>query len=393
MKKEEAMKCYYYISYYQDKIYKYNKELKYMINKVLKPRNLFALLVICSFISIVICLLLAIRDIDNLSAKTVIYENKKYAKRLPNALIIGSRKCGTRALMQFLKLNKYAKLAVKESHFFNNDTNFKRGIDWYLDRMPYSRLGDMTIEKTPAYFVTKKSIERIKSIYSEQSGSLKLVLVVRNPTIRVISDFSQLAEARILKNLARVKLNLSKSINLTLEENKLWEDEARLFQKLILTKTNNINTKHKLIIHGIYAEHIRHWLNGFNRNKIHLVDGENLIRDPYIEMKKLESFLGLPSMISKKDFVFVKQKGFYCCLLKVEGKEKSESKAMNDSLSNITGEKLKKLECLGAKKGRRHIDVSEELVTKLNKFYLKYNKMFEIITNRSFNWYQDTLLI
>lgn len=50
-------------------------------------------------------------------------------KRFPQAIIIGVKKAGTRALLEFLRLNPAIKAPGPEVHFF--DKNFDKGFGWY----------------------------------------------------------------------------------------------------------------------------------------------------------------------------------------------------------------------------------------------------------------------
>lgn len=69
-------------------------------------------------------------------------------------LIIGVRKCGTRALLEMLYLHPRIQKAAGEVHFFDRDENYLRGLEWYRKKMPHSFRGQITIEKSPSYFVT-----------------------------------------------------------------------------------------------------------------------------------------------------------------------------------------------------------------------------------------------
>ena len=75
-------------------------------------------------------------------------------RRLPQAIIIGVRKCGTRALLEMLALHPRVQKAAGEVHFFDRDENYRRGLEWYRRKMPHSFRGQITIEKSPSYFVT-----------------------------------------------------------------------------------------------------------------------------------------------------------------------------------------------------------------------------------------------
>ncbi|KHN76078.1 Heparan sulfate glucosamine 3-O-sulfotransferase 6 [Toxocara canis] len=50
-------------------------------------------------------------------------------RRFPQAIIIGVKKAGTRALLEFLRLNPAIKAPGPEVHFF--DRNFDKGFEWY----------------------------------------------------------------------------------------------------------------------------------------------------------------------------------------------------------------------------------------------------------------------
>ena len=59
-------------------------------------------------------------------------------RRLPGAIIIGVRKCGTRALIEMLNLHPDIRKRDAEVHFFDNDDRYRNGLEWYRKRMPYS---------------------------------------------------------------------------------------------------------------------------------------------------------------------------------------------------------------------------------------------------------------
>jgi hypothetical protein len=50
-------------------------------------------------------------------------------KKLPQAIIIGAKKCGTRALLKFIGAHPNVSTAGAEVHFF--DRFYHMGLDWY----------------------------------------------------------------------------------------------------------------------------------------------------------------------------------------------------------------------------------------------------------------------
>lgn len=51
------------------------------------------------------------------------------SKKLPQALIIGVKKGGTRALLEFLRVHPDIRAVGAEPHFF--DRNYENGLEWY----------------------------------------------------------------------------------------------------------------------------------------------------------------------------------------------------------------------------------------------------------------------
>uniref|UniRef100_T1JBS9 Sulfotransferase domain-containing protein n=1 Tax=Strigamia maritima TaxID=126957 RepID=T1JBS9_STRMM len=55
--------------------------------------------------------------------------NVTATRRLPQALIIGVKKGGTRALLEFIRLHPDVRAVGPETHFF--DRHYHRGLEWY----------------------------------------------------------------------------------------------------------------------------------------------------------------------------------------------------------------------------------------------------------------------
>ena len=66
-----------------------------------------------------------------------------FQRRLPQCIIIGSRKSGTRALLRFLSAHPRMAVNHEEMHFFDRDENYARGLEWYRSSMPLSIPGTL----------------------------------------------------------------------------------------------------------------------------------------------------------------------------------------------------------------------------------------------------------
>ena len=169
-------------------------------------------------------------------------EEGENRKRLPNAIIIGVKKGGTRALLEILKIHPSIRASSSEVHFFDRDENYEQGLEWYRQQMPTSLPGQITIEKSPSYFITPKVPERVYRM----SKSVKLIAIVRDPTRRAISDYTQ--------SLGR-------------------KPDNPPFEEMAIKDNGEVDEDWSKIAFGRYAEHLALWLKYFPVSQIHFVSG------------------------------------------------------------------------------------------------------------------------
>lgn len=253
-------------------------------------------------------------------------------KRLPKSLIIGVKKAGTRALLEFLRLHPDVRATGPETHFF--DRHYRRGIEWYRRQMPPSLPDQITMEKTPSYFVTSQVPPRIRSM----SPEVRLLVVVRDPVTRALSDYAQTASKR--------------------------PNSTPSFESLAF-HGDEVDSGWSAIRIGLYADHLSRWLDHFPARRIHVVSGEELVRDPAQEMALVQDFLGLHRLVSRDHFYFNRTKGFPC-LKKSEGSGNPH--------------------CLGKTKGRAHPRLAEIHMRRLRSFFEPHNQRFYRMVGRDFHW-------
>nr|XP_023472372.1 heparan sulfate glucosamine 3-O-sulfotransferase 6 isoform X2 [Equus caballus] len=244
-------------------------------------------------------------------------------RRFPQALIVGVKKGGTRALLEFLRLHPDVRALGSEPHFF--DSNL----------MPRTLDGQITMEKTPSYFVTREAPGRIHGM----SPDTKLIVVVRNPVTRAISDYAQ---------------TLSKTPGLP-------SFHALAFRHGL----GAVDTAWSAVRIGLYAQHLEHWLRYFPLSRFLFVSGERLVSQPAAELGRVQDFLGLRRVVTDKHFYFNATKGFPC-LRKAQGSRRPR--------------------CLGGSKGRPHPRVPEAVVRRLRDFYRPFNRKFYQMTGQDFGW-------
>lgn len=66
---------------------------------------------------------------EGTASATGAYNGTTERKKLPQAIIIGVKKGGTRALLEFLRVHPDIRAVGAEPHFF--DRNYDKGLEWY----------------------------------------------------------------------------------------------------------------------------------------------------------------------------------------------------------------------------------------------------------------------
>ena len=174
----------------------------------------------------------------------------------------------------------------------------------------------------------------------------------------IILITSILLLSRFVSDLMQFHLG-RRNVSLLKGEESLPED--RIFDR---TLPSDIHPTNKLVLTGMYAIHLHHWLKFFPKEQFHFVDGDILVRRPWEELEKLEDFLGVPNEITEERFFFNATKGFYC----VKTEDPSVESCMNET------------------KGRRHPKIPDELYKRLKSFYKPWNIMFYKLSGIVFDW-------
>uniref|UniRef100_A0A182RDU0 Sulfotransfer_1 domain-containing protein n=4 Tax=Cellia TaxID=44534 RepID=A0A182RDU0_ANOFN len=248
-----------------------------------------------------------------------------------------------------LYLHPRIQKAAGEVHFFDRDENYLRGLEWYRKKMPHSFRGQITIEKSPSYFVTPEVPERVRAM----NASIKLLLIVREPVTRAISDYTQLRS-----HAATATLPQQQSLSST-------SPLSRSFEELAILPNGTVNEAYRPLAISQYHVHVHRWLEVFPREQLLVVNGDQLIDDPVSQLRRIEDFLGIEPRIGSNNFYFNETKGFYC-------------------LRNETGDK-----CLRETKGRKHPRVDPVVISKLRKFFVEHNQKFYELVGEDLGWPEE----
>jgi len=210
--------------------------------------------------------------------------------------------------------------------------------------MPVTHDGQLTVEKTPSYLITRNVARRVR----QMSKSVRLIVVVRDPVTRALSDYTQASAKRhrttpTFEQLAFVETSGGGNV------------------------TTTVNTSWRAIQIGLYAIHVSHWLAEFSVDQLHFVSGERLVADAAGVLTDVQHFLGLRRLVTDKHFRFNREKGFPCIVRDPQ---------------RVPEE----VHCLGKTKGRRHPNIEAGALKRLRDFYRPHNEDLYRLTNINFEW-------
>lgn len=152
---------------------------------------------------------------------------------------------------------------VKEINFFSH--HYDHGFQWYERHFAPSDRTQIRGEISPSYFYEPAVPERI----ARYAPTVKLLLVLRDPVERAISNHKH-------------------------------EVRERHFMGPDLDFESGLANNPTYVEQGLYATHLRRWLQFFPREQIHIVLFEDVVNDPMRVAIGVFRFLGIDeSHVSK----------------------------------------------------------------------------------------------
>lgn len=104
---------------------------------------------------------------------------------VPNFLIVGVMKAGTTTLAYYLNQHPDVFLPDREIHFFDNDKNYARGIQWYEGHFVQACAEQIVGEKTPTTPTSPSFLNESPEICQRRNcfGFFEILLTGRIQTI------------------------------------------------------------------------------------------------------------------------------------------------------------------------------------------------------------------
>lgn len=190
----------------------------------------------------------------------------------PNLFIIGAAKAGTTVLYDYLRQHPEIFLTKeKEPHFFDNDSNYIMGEEWYLEKY-FVGADDYELrgEATPAYMRAYQKVGPRIEKFCNGSSPPKIIIVLRDPVKRAWSHYLH------MKRISEEKENF---------ESALLMEEARL--------RANPESWVGYFNDGLYSRQIKAWLEIFPRKCFYFILNDDLYNDHIKVLKNVCGFLGV----------------------------------------------------------------------------------------------------
>ena len=148
--------------------------------------------------------------------------------------------------------------STKELKFFDDDANFRRGINWYLRQFPECSPGSKVGEFSPFYYLCRKAALRMRECFP----NLKLLVIIRHPAEVVFSYYLY-------------------------HRNLPWQATVADFDAAVSERQYS----QLWIALGQYHLHLEHYFQIFGGEAILWILHDDILRDPDAVLRRVYSFL------------------------------------------------------------------------------------------------------
>lgn len=203
---------------------------------------------------------------------------------LPNTIIAGAPKSGSSSLYWWLSAHpEVCPSKTKETHFFDDEIHprfnaqancIEHGLEKYGSYFSHCSMDAKVImEATPIYMYQANALQHLSGF--EQKP--KIIFILREPSQRAHSQF---------------RFNKYRLGNI--EEDLLYDDYLEQVK----------DTTSDPLQRGMYMRYIEQWVEAIGKERIHIIQLEQLQKTRVEEMKRLSVFLGIdPQFYDSFDFM------------------------------------------------------------------------------------------
>jgi hypothetical protein len=216
--------------------------------------------------------------------------------RLPAVQLIGAQKAGTSALADWIfDQGRFTRPRVfegepwfysKEVHFFDIDSRFTKGIEFYEKRFEEST---MAMDATPD---TLAFPDRVYSVY-EAAGEVdlvKIIVILREPIARELSLYNHLAhDWRTLSDSDKSDWNRQ-----VIKPDGTLMDFQTFVESVSIPAFAKQSGPGRSTRYSMYALHLQKWFELFDRQQILVLSYDELKNHPTTLQYRVRKFLGHP---------------------------------------------------------------------------------------------------
>lgn len=185
-------------------------------------------------------------------------------KTYPNFIGVGARKAGTTWLSECLREHPEIFMSTPKeiSYFGSKYQRRSRTEDWYFSHFENPQNCKVIGEFSPSYLANEDAANRIFS----DLGQIKIIVVLRNPVERFLSDYKHGIREQIFK----------------------FEDANRFDKRKFeyLSKS-----KPKIVQRGCYHQCLSRYYGRFLSQNIHVILKEDIDQEPALALRNLFAFL------------------------------------------------------------------------------------------------------
>lgn len=260
-------------------------------------------------------------------------------------LIVGAQKAGTSTLFNILNHHPQCRGSdKKEVGFFYRNPLYQKGIQWYHAHFPIFKKRRLFFEATPEYLSKPWCTERI----FRYNPSLKLIILLREPVSRAYSAYNHWRQNYEKK--PQYYLNVYENIT----DKRSFENMKKLmnapqfpsFRSIIEEELNradddDIHAFPTFVRTGYYEVHINRFLERFNKNKILIIESNELNYNTLSTLRKIEAFLEIDHYSFDENLIS-RRKNVRTYRSKIDAKDeqflKNHFRRYNEALYKLIGQ-------------------------------------------------------
>jgi hypothetical protein len=208
----------------------------------------------------------------------------------PDFLVIGAQRSGTTSLYAYICEHPRVLPALrKEVHFF--DDRFSKGVSWYRAHFPLlqemQRASDVALtgEGSPYYLFHPAVPGRV----AQTLPRVRLIAVLRNPIDRAYSHYQHEVRMR------RETLSFQEAVNR--EQERLADEGQKLLDGRSRFSRNHRSFSY--LARGVYVDQLLAWERFFSRDRLLILNSEELFANPDAVLERTFAHLGLPTGASR----------------------------------------------------------------------------------------------